>query len=86
MSGFASPLWLLGLSTPGLQASADVGMPVVGINGPAFALPSRGGAWLPRVPLPAAGGDTKAALALPPVGSVRGARAALPVLTGVTYG
>lgn len=86
MSGFASPLWLLGLATPGLRAQAGVGAAIVGINGPAFALPVRAGAWLPRVPLPAVGGDTKSVLALPAVGGMSGARAALPVLTGVFYG
>jgi hypothetical protein len=86
MIGYASPLWLLGLGSANPRVADGVGAAIVGIHGPAFALPVKTGTRLPLAALSVLGGDNGAALALPALGAVHGTRTAAPVLTGVIYG
>jgi hypothetical protein len=73
MSGFVSPLWILGIGNANPSVSADAGLALAGVAGPVLALPALVGDSLVPAALSALVGDN-------------GPVAAHSVLTGAIYG
>lgn len=86
MSGFVSPLWVLGVCNANPRVSRDADLIVAGVAGPALALPSLVGDNVPLTALPVRTGNDLAFAALPTLSGSSAMRSAIPVSTGVVYG